>query len=315
MLIWYRAQAPEAPPRFPELPSRAPVLSKPGGASAFEGWSGRQSCSAILVCMSDSAGATPFSEEPDPGGVPAGRPVQRGPAVVLTRPYVTWTIIAITFFFFLLQFFPPLQLQSRFAFAPMLAHEEPWRALTAALVHAQPNPSHVLFNMLGLFFFGSFVERSMGHVFMLVTYVIGAFGGSVLTLVLAAPGTPEFSSAYVGASGAVFAVVGTLLAPTSRLDRNLMGIVLFLCLNMALVTVDSNIAWQAHLGGLAVGFVLGVARVMPRGAGILAKRYVRGGIGVEPTPAVPASSSSARGVFWAGAVLTTVVLVAAYAVV
>ena len=265
--------------------------------------------------MSESAGAAPFSEEPDPGSVPAQQASSSGSAIVLTRPYVTWTIIAITFVFFLLQFLPSLELQRRFAFAPVLAHEEPWRALTAALVHAQPNPSHVLFNMLGLFFFGSFVERSVGHVFMLVTYVVGAFGGSVLTLLLAAPGTPEFSSAYVGASGAVFAVVGTLLAPTSRLDRNLMGIVLFLCLNMALVTIDSNIAWQAHLGGLAVGFVLGIARVMPRGAGILAKRYVRGGIGMEPTPVVPASSPAARIAFWVAAVLTTIVLVAAYTVV
>lgn len=266
--------------------------------------------------MSDSAGAAfrPDGSEPQgaPGVPSSGNRVPQRPAPRLTRPYVTWTIIVVTFVFFLLQFIPSLDLQSRFAFSPMLAHVEPWRSLTAALVHAQPNPSHVAFNMLGLFFFGSFVERSMGHVFMLVTYVLGAFGGSVLTLLMSPMGSPEWHSGYIGASGAVFAVVGTLLAPTRRLDRNLMGIVLFLCLNMALVTIDSNIAWQAHLGGLAIGFVLGIARVMPKGAGILAKRYVRGGVGFEATPVVPASTTSAKGVFWIAAVLTAVVSVLAY---
>ncbi len=179
------------------------------------------------------------------------------------RPYVTWTIIAVTFACFLLQFVPALELQQRFAFAPVLAHEQPWRALTAALVHAQPNPGHVFFNMLGVFFFGTFIERAVGHAFTAVVYVLSAFGGSVLTLLLAAPETGDWSSAYVGASGAVFGLIGVLLTPTRRLDRNIGGVVLFIVLNIGYMAIEPNIAWQAHLGGLITGFLLGCARLLP----------------------------------------------------
>ena len=162
-----------------------------------------------------------------------------------------------------LQLVPGLGVQARLGYSPVLSWDEPWRALTAAFVHAQPSPLHLLFNMIGVFFFGSFIERAAGSVFFGIAYLLSALGGSVLTLLLALAGISPPNAMYVGASGAVFGIVGTLLAPTKRLDRNLGGVIGFVLLNVLVLFFDLNIAWEAHPGGLLVGFVLGCARFLP----------------------------------------------------
>ncbi|WAL39652.1 MULTISPECIES: rhomboid family intramembrane serine protease [Brevibacterium] len=210
------------------------------------------------------AGFGPSERAPRPAPAPAHAPARpaaggRRPR----RPSATATIIAVTLACFVLQFIPGLHLQQALAFSPALAESQPWRALTAALVHAQPNPGHVFFNMVGLFFFGTFVERSVGSRFLVAVYVLAAFGGSLLTLLLSSPSAANWHAGYVGASGAVFGIVGVLLTPTRRLDRNISGVVLFVVLNVGYMAIEPTIAWQAHLGGLLVGFVLGCLRLLP----------------------------------------------------
>lgn len=200
----------------------------------------------------------PGPDDPQTSGSGAGLRAARA-----SKPVATYAIIGLTLVCFGLQFVPALDLQDRFAFVPVYSEIEPWRALTTALVHAQPNPSHVFFNMVGLYFFGSFVERSLGSGFLLVTYIVSAFGGSACTLVIAHTTGIGADSAYVGASGAVFGLLGVLLTPTRRLDRNLGGVVGFIVLNVAFLFIQPGIAWQAHLGGLVVGFVFGCVRMLP----------------------------------------------------
>ncbi|RAC17454.1 rhomboid family intramembrane serine protease, partial [Burkholderia multivorans] len=106
-----------------------------------------------------------------------------------------------------------------------LTLDQPWRLLTVALVHEQPSPIHLLANMIGLFFFGSFVERALGRWRFLAVYLLGAIGGSVMVLLLAEPWSRDWVTNNIGASGAVFAIIGVLLVPTKRLDRNITGVV------------------------------------------------------------------------------------------
>jgi len=78
-----------------------------------------------------------------------------------------------------------------------------WQVLTYMYAHA--DVSHILFNMLGLFFFGLAVEEEMGSLEFLVFYhVTGLLAG------LASLGiywlTGQFDVYLLGASGAVFAV-------------------------------------------------------------------------------------------------------------
>ncbi|RBP67289.1 membrane associated rhomboid family serine protease [Brevibacterium sanguinis] len=196
-----------------------------------------------------------------------GSAQETGRAPSAFRPLVTWSILGLTVLMFLVQLVPGLGLIHRLGFVPALALEQPWRMLTVALVHDQPSPVHLLANMIGLFFFGSFVERALGHARFLVVYVLGAIGGSTMVLLLADPLSRDWVTLNIGASGAVFAIVGVLLVPTRALDRNIGGAVLFVALNFGYGFLVAGVSWQAHLGGLLTGFVLGCAALLvPRKA-------------------------------------------------
>lgn len=186
----------------------------------------------------------------------------RSPAVqALRRSPVTVSIAAVTVAVWLTQFVPTWHVQEKLAFVPLWALDEPWRFVSTMLVHSQPSPAHVLFNMMGLLLFGTFLERALGSVFFAVTYVLSGVGGSVMVWLLALAGIAHPFALYVGASGAVFGLVGVLLVPSKRLDRNWGGVVGFVLLNTLMLFVEPNIAWEAHLGGLIVGFVLGALRL------------------------------------------------------
>lgn len=187
---------------------------------------------------------------------------ETGRALSLSPPLVTRTIMIITVAAFLIELVPALDLLHRLSYVPALTLQQPWRVLTVALVHAEPSPVHLLANMIGLFFFGSFVERALGHWKFLVLYLVGTIGGSAMVLVLAEPFSRDWVTNNIGASGAVFAIVGVLLVPSRRLDRNIAGVVLFVALNFGYGFLVQGVSWEAHLGGLLTGFVLGCAALL-----------------------------------------------------
>lgn len=190
----------------------------------------------------------------------SARETGRAPSVA--PPLVTRTIIIVTAVAFLVELLPALDLLHRFSFVPALTLDQPWRVLTVALVHDEPSPVHLLANMIGLFFFGSFVERALGHWRFLIVYLLGTAGGSAMVLLLAEPSSRDWVTNNIGASGAVFAIVGFLLVPTRRLDRNITGVVLFVVLNFGYSFLVDGVSWQAHLGGLIAGFVLGCGALL-----------------------------------------------------
>ncbi|MGO3893193.1 rhomboid family intramembrane serine protease [Brevibacterium aurantiacum] len=190
----------------------------------------------------------------------SARETGRAPSV--SPPLVTSIIMILTGVVFLAQLLPSLDLVHRLSFVPALVLEQPWRVLSVALVHEQPSPFHLLANMIGLFFFGSFIERALGRWRFLTIYLLGTVGGSVMVLVLAKPFTVDWVTNNIGASGAVFAIVGVLLVPTQKLDRNITGVVLFVALNFGYGFLVAGGSWQAHLGGLIAGFVLGCGALL-----------------------------------------------------
>ncbi|MGO2152879.1 MAG: rhomboid family intramembrane serine protease [Brevibacterium aurantiacum] len=190
----------------------------------------------------------------------SARETGRAPSV--SPPLVTSIIMILTGVVFLAQLLPSLDLVHRLSFGPALLLEQPWRVLSVALVHEQPSPFHLLANMIGLFFFGSFIERALGRWRFLTIYLLGTVGGSVMVLVLAKPFTVDWVTNNIGASGAVFAIVGVLLVPTQKLDRNITGVVLFVALNFGYGFLVAGVSWLAHLGGLIAGFVLGCGALL-----------------------------------------------------
>ena len=77
-----------------------------------------------------------------------------------------------------------------------------------------------------------------------------------LTYLLAA-GT----SASLGASGAIFGLFGATAVLMRRLNYDMRPIIALLVINLIFTFGWSNIAWQAHIGGLVAGVVIGYAMV------------------------------------------------------
>ncbi|TFG65141.1 MAG: rhomboid family intramembrane serine protease [Spirochaetales bacterium] len=78
-----------------------------------------------------------------------------------------------------------------------------WQVVTYMFAHA--NMTHILFNMLGLFFFGMQLERRMGSTEFILFYLLtGMLAGVFSLIVYTASGSNVW---LLGASGAVFAVL------------------------------------------------------------------------------------------------------------
>lgn len=179
-------------------------------------------------------------------------------AVQSGKPMVTYGIIAVTAFVGLLQLVPGLDMAGLFQFwvgylFPELsgASFQPWRLITPVLVHS--GIWHIGLNMLALWMLGRSLEPMLGRWRFLALYILGGIGGSV-AVALIAPAT-----ATIGASGAVFALFGALLVIGLHLGANMTGLFVLLGINLVIGFVPGfNIAWQAHLGGAAVGALVGL---------------------------------------------------------
>ena len=79
----------------------------------------------------------------------------------------------------------------------------PVQFVSHMFMHA--NPTHLLFNMFGLFMFGSAVENFWGPKRFLFYYLFCGFGAAIAQLVVM--GTDGGSGAMLGASGAVFGLL------------------------------------------------------------------------------------------------------------
>lgn len=135
---------------------------------------------------------------------------------------------------------------------------EYYRLLSAALVHG--NLIHLAVNMYSLWVLGTQLEPLLGRARFLALYVVGAVGGSAASYALNAPivdGRFLFSS--VGASGAIFALLGAMVPVMRRLQLDLRPLIVLLAINAFIGFSFAGIDWKAHLGGLLVGLFLGAA--------------------------------------------------------
>ena len=137
-----------------------------------------------------------------------------------------------------------------------VADGEWWRLLTAPFLHG--NLAHIGLNMLALWILGSAVEPALGRTRFLTVYALSALGGTTASYLV---GNPLVLS--VGASGAVFGLLGSLLVVLRRLDRDVTGVVVLLLVNLVLGFVVPNIDWRAHIGGFVVGVLVTAGFVYP----------------------------------------------------
>jgi membrane associated rhomboid family serine protease len=184
---------------------------------------------------------------------------------------VTYLLIGINIVVYLLQFLTRQQLANAWFLFPYNIGSEPWRLITSAFLHSPSPPAvHLLFNMYALFVFGPVLETFLGRIRFIALYLIGALGGSIgyLTAVeiwIFADGRAETHlPGALGASGAVFALMGAVAAMRRPLGVDVRQLLILLGINLALPVFFHTIAWQAHVGGLVVGFVIGLVFMATR---------------------------------------------------
>jgi len=133
-----------------------------------------------------------------------------------------------------------------------VADGEYYRLLTAAFLHG--SVIHLALNMYALFLFGPPLEAAFGRARFLAVYLVSALGGSAASYAVAAPGSPS-----LGASGAVFGLLGAFFVVNRRLGRDSSQLLILLVINLAFGFLAPNIDWRAHLGGLATGALCAAA--------------------------------------------------------
>lgn len=124
-----------------------------------------------------------------------------------------------------------------------------WQALTSAFLHVQP--IHIGMNMLALWYLGPGLERVTGRARFVALYLISALGGSAAVLWLS-PG----DTLTLGASGAIFGLMGALLVFVVKTRGNVSTVLTWLGINIVITFTIPNISWQGHLGGLVTGAAL-----------------------------------------------------------
>lgn len=158
-------------------------------------------------------------------------------------------------------------------------HGEPWRLLGAIFLHG--GLLHLASNLYGLYALGRLVEQLFGSLRMLVIFVVAGAAGSVASAIWGEPARMS-----VGASGAVFGLLGAALAIMLRLRgvfpeawrRQVMfNLLVVIALNLYLGYSVKMIDNAAHMGGLAGGALLGLLLVPTReGPGCVARALLRG---------------------------------------
>ena len=191
---------------------------------------------------------------------PGSRTVFGGRATDGT-PMVTYTIIGICALAFVGQLASD-QVTARFAFAPFIGWTEPWRFVTAAFLHSPSIFLHIAFNMFALWSLGQYLEPMLGRARFAALYLISGIGGQVAVTLLAGSPTLQglatgqdraWTTAVVGASGAIFGLFGALLILNRHLGRSSSAMYATLAINAVIGFLYPGISWQAHLGGFVTG--------------------------------------------------------------
>ncbi len=173
--------------------------------------------------------------------------------------YVTISLVFINIIIFLLCTFTEEVLYNIGAFnaAAFIEQREYYRIFTSMFLHWDIN--HLVSNMIVLYYLGEVVEKYFGAVRYSVIYLAAGICGNLLSMIYEIYTGVQIES--VGASGAIFGIIGALLilvlVHKGHLEQITTGRLLFM-ISYSLYSgfVGSNINNAAHIGGLASGIIL-----------------------------------------------------------
>jgi membrane associated rhomboid family serine protease len=133
-----------------------------------------------------------------------------------------------------------------------LAHDhEWWRLVTTMFLHG--SVLHIAFNMLALWWIGAPVEEYLGRGRYIGLYFVSGIAGSAGALV-------QTSGVTVGASGAIFGILGAMLILEYQATGRLAGQAMtWIVINLVLSFAIANVSVGGHVGGLIGGILVTLA--------------------------------------------------------
>ncbi len=167
----------------------------------------------------------------------------------------TISLAVVTVAVFILQIIFPA-ITDNFSLVSAEAFSRPWIILTSIFLHG--GLEHLMYNMFALVLFGLILEEIIGSKKFLLLYFSAGLLASLATI--------PFYEASLGASGAVFGILGTLaiLRPKMVVWINFIPVPMFLAIfvwaaiDLFGIFFPSNIANSAHLVGLFLGVLYGL---------------------------------------------------------
>lgn len=139
----------------------------------------------------------------------------------------------------------------------LVQNGEFYRLFTCMFVHA--DILHILFNMIALYSIGPVVERYYGKSKFLLIYLVSGLLGSIFSGVFMTA-----DSISIGASGAIFGLLGSICYFTYYYRATLQGILRgsimpVIIINLVIGFLSSSIDLSAHIGGLIGGILISMA--------------------------------------------------------
>jgi rhomboid protease GluP len=129
---------------------------------------------------------------------------------------------------------------------------EYYRLITTAFLHG--SILHAMFNVVALFYLGGHLERLIGGFRFSIIYLLSALGSSIAVVLL------NPNSVTIGASGAIYGIIGALLVLTftrkewffSQVIRSIRNLII---INVVLTFLVPSISIEGHLGGFIIGLI------------------------------------------------------------
>ncbi|MBU0957807.1 MAG: rhomboid family intramembrane serine protease [Nanoarchaeota archaeon] len=168
--------------------------------------------------------------------------------------YALWLSFIMIIIFFLQNIIPGLT--ETFLLDSSKTLSEPWRIVTSIFLHS--SITHLLFNLFALILFGLILEKEIKSNNFLIVFFVSGIIASIFSVF--------FYDAALGASGAIFGVIGalTIMRPTIAVFAFGIPMPLFIA-SILWVGADvigyfnpTNIANLAHLSGIGIGFIMGI---------------------------------------------------------
>jgi len=197
-------------------------------------------------------------------------------------------VVAFVVFLLLLNFYGEGILSS-LALVPaeILAGRKLWTFFTSMFLHSPVLMIHIVFNMITLMFIGGFVEKLIGKKRFLWLYLGGGLVGGLFFVAGSVLMRGDLNIAGLGASGAIFALIGLLVLLTPRLPVMVMFVIpmpMWAAMGVLMFGVWAfsifggwPVANSAHLGGLIIGLGYGfyLKRKYPRKTKMISNYFSR----------------------------------------